>query len=233
MLDFWKRKLNFHEPEVVRASIASALFFITLLLVNFYDVFLCNIAELRSLMLGLTGGLLSLFGFSITGIAIVISLFNTRDINFIEELQSGSYVEILDTFKNFAYDMAINIILFILVYILMLTNCPAPGRFLFYVLVAALLYLFFYILFYGWALLCNCTALSNIKKVSTESQEEAKSKFDTLNEIGLEQLVEIIYQGSQQNSKSFYRTLLKAVKNSNLTQKDELSEYIVRRYLNG
>ena len=81
-------------------------------------------------------------------------------------------------------------------------------------------------------MLSNCIALSNLKKLISESIEEEKSKFDLLNELALEQLVEIIYRGSHQDPKSFYEMLLKIVKNSTVSQKNELAEYIVHRYLN-
>lgn len=232
MLKFWKRKLDHQEPEVVRALITSALFIIIFLYIDFFNVFLNHLGDIRALILGLIGGLLSLLGFSITGIAIVISLFNAQDIKSIEALKRNSYRDILETFKHFAYDMVINITLFIITYVLMLTDIPIPGKFIFYVYVAVLTYLFLYILFYGWALLSNCIALSNLKKLISESIEEEKSKFDLLNELGLEQLVEIIYRSSRQKPKSFYEMLLKMIKSSALPQKNELAEYIVRRYLN-
>ena len=128
--------------------------------------------------------------------------------------------------------MVINIVLFIITYILMLTDIPIPGKFIFYAYTIISTYLFLYILFYGWALLSNCIALSNLKKLISESIEEEKSKFDLLNELALEQLVEIIYRGSHQDPKSFYEMLLKIVKNSTVSQKNELAEYIVHRYLN-
>lgn len=232
MLKFWKRKLNLQEPEVVRALITSILFLFVFLYIDFFNVFVNHISDLRALILGLVGGLLSLLGFSITGIAIVISLFSVQDIKLIENLKSNSYRDILETFKHFAYDMVLNIVLFIMTYVLMLTDIPIPGKFAFYAFTIALTYLFLYILFYGWALLSNCIALSNLKKLISETIEEDKSKFDMLNELGLEQLVEIIYRSSHQESKSFYEMLLKMVKSSTMPQKDELAEYIVHRHLN-
>jgi len=231
MLEFLKRKLDFHEPEVIHASITTLLFLISFLLIDLFDVFFCHISEVQSLLLTLIGGLLSLLGFSITGIAIVISWFSAHDIKFIEELKTDSFSEILDTFKDFAYDMVINIVLFLLVYLLTLSDLPRPEKFLFYIFTAVLSYLFLYILFYGWALLQNCITLSNLKKLINESATEDKSKFDILNEVALEQLVEIIYRGSHQDSKSFYESLLKMIKDSSIPQKNELVEYIRCRYL--
>lgn len=74
-------------------------------------------------------------------------------------------------------------------------------------------------------------SLSNIKDTIGKIEAGEKSKFDSFNELGLEQLVEIIYRGSGQESKSFYRTLLRVIKNGSLPQKEELIEYIEKRYL--
>lgn len=123
MLKFWKRKLNLQEPEVVRALLTSILFLIVFLYIDFYNVFLNHIGDLRTLILGLIGGLLSLLGFSITGIAIVISLFSAQDIKSIEDLKRNSYQDILETFKHFAYDMVINIVLFVIETSLMHVYC--------------------------------------------------------------------------------------------------------------
>ena len=149
MLKFWKRKLNLQEPEVVRALLTSILFLIVFLYIDFYNVFLNHIGDLRTLILGLIVGLLSLLGFCITGIAIVISLFSAQDIKSIEDLKRNSYQDILETFKHFAYDMVINIVLFIITYILMLTDIPIPGKFILYAYTIISTYLFLYILFYG------------------------------------------------------------------------------------
>lgn len=176
MLKFWKRKLNPQEPKVIRALIASVFFLVFFIYIDFFNVFFHHIGDLRALILGLTGGLLSLLGFSIAGIAIVISLFSAQDIKLIEELKSNSFQDILETFKHFAYDMVINIGLFILAYMLMLTDIPIPGKLVFYAFTIAITYLFFYILFYGWALLSNCIALSNLKKIISASIEENNSK---------------------------------------------------------
>ena len=71
--------------------------------------------------------------------------------------------------------------------------------------------------------------IENKNQLKIEATE--KSKFDSFNELGLEQLVEIIYRSSGQESKSFYRVLLQTVKNSSISQKEELIEYIEKRYL--
>ena len=73
--------------------------------------------------------------------------------------------------------------------------------------------------------------LSNIRDTISKIEAAEKSKFDSFNELGLEQLVEIIYRGSGQDSKSFYRALLQTVKSSSLSQKEELIDYIEKRYL--
>ena len=110
-------------------------------------------------------------------------------------------------------------------------NFPSPPVPIFYVVTFIISYYLLYILFYGWALLGNYVSLSRLRDTIGKIEATEKSKFDSFNELGLEQLVEIIYRSSGQESKSFYRTLLQTVKNSSISQKEELIEYIEKRYL--
>lgn len=231
MMNFWKRKINFKEPEVVKATLASMLLIIFFILIDFRTVFLSNIEPIRSLFLALIGGLIGLLGVSIAGIAIALSMFTSKEVRTINDLRQDSFSEILKTFSHFAYDVILCIILFIGVFLLLLTELPAPPIFVFYIATILISYYFLYILFYGWALLGNYISLSNIKDTIGKIEAGEKSKFDSFNELGLEQLVEIIYRGSGQESESFYRTLLRVIKNGSLPQKEELIEYIEKRYL--
>lgn len=231
MVDFWKRKINYKEPEVVKAALFSVLLTVFFKLIDFRAVFLSNIEPVKSLLLTLIGGLIGLFGVSIAGIAIALSMFTSKEIRTINDLQDDSFFKILKTFSHFAYDIVLCIILFIGIFLLLLTDFPAPPTLIFYAATILISYYLLYILFYGWALLGNYVSLSSIRDTIGKIEAAEKSKFDSFNELGLEQLVEIIYRGSGQESKSFYRTLLQAIKSSSLSQKEELIEYIEKRYL--
>ena len=231
MLDFWKRKFNYKEPEVVKALACRGIFAGFLVMIDLYSVFLLQIGEIRSLVLATIGGLLGLIGVSIAGIAIALSMFTAKEIRTINNLKEHAFETILNTFKYFAYDVVIEIVLLIGVFFLMLSNIPAPNAVLFYVVLIAILYYFFYILFYGWALLGNYVSLSSIKNMVGKIEEKEKTQFDSFNEVAIEQLIEIIYRGYEQDPKRFYETLLHAVSLSSHPQKAELIEYIKKKYI--
>jgi hypothetical protein len=231
MKDFWKRKVNLKEPEVIKTVWCSVLFIVFLLLIDFHSVLLLNIESIKSLLLTLIGGLIGLLGVSIAGMAIALSMFTSKEIRTINDLQDNSFPEILKTFSHFAYDIVLCIIIFVGIFLLLLTNFPSPPVPIFYVVTFIISYYLLYILFYGWALLGNYVSLSCLRDTIGKIEATEKSKFDSFNELGLEQLVEIIYRSSGQESKSFYRVLLQTVKNSSISQKEELIEYIEKRYL--
>lgn len=230
-LSFFSRKLDTREPEVSRAIIFSSIILGFIVIIDFCSIFLKNVGEVRALILALIGGLLGLLGISIAGIAIVISMFTSSDIKAINGLRPKSFEKVLKTFEYFALDIVLEILLFISIYLLMLSDIPAPPPIGFYLLCGFLVYSFSYILFYGWALLGNCLALSNIKCLVDDIAAEKKSKFEWLNEAAIEQLVEIIYRASKQPSDSFYTTLIQNILKSDLPNKEDLATYIDKRYL--
>ena len=231
MFKFWERKFNYKEPEVAKAGVFSLVFFLFLTAIDFYAVFIDQIEPIRSLILAIVGGLLGLMGLSIAGVAIALSMFTAKEIRAINDWKEYSFTTILETFKHFAYDVIVAVILLIALFLLMLTNIPAPSKPIFYTILLCITYYFFYVLFYGWALLGNYVALSNIKSVISQIESGEKSTFDSFNEVAIEQLVEIIYRSSGQDSKSFYSTLLKTLRMSSHPQKDGLIAYIEEKYL--
>lgn len=66
-------------------------------------------------------------------------------------------------------------------------------------------------------------------KVNLESEEIYKIYKDPQKK---KELVEMIYRSSNQDPHSFYEMLLKMINRSSISQKNELVEYITRRYLN-
>ena len=210
----------YQEPEVIKTVWCSVLFIVFLLLIDFHSVLLLNIESIKSLLLTLIGGLIGLLGVSIAGMAIALSMFTSKEIRTINDLQDNSFPEILKTFSHFAYDIVLCIIIFVGIFLLLLTNFPSPPVPIFYVVT--------FIISYEKEGNQNVKT-KNKNQIKIEATE--KSKFDSFNELGLEQLVEIIYRSSGQESKSFYRVLLQTVKNSSISQKEELIEYIEKRYL--
>ena len=95
MKDFWKRKVNLKEPEVIKTVWCSVLFIVFLLLIDFHSVLLLNIESIKSLLLTLIGGLIGLLGVSIAGMAIALSMFTSKEIRTINDLQDNSFPEIL------------------------------------------------------------------------------------------------------------------------------------------
>lgn len=228
---FFPRRFAIHEPEVLRTIISSVLFIVIFLLVDFYGIISENSNSIKDIVLNLIGGLLGLLGFSFAGMAVVISMFSSADITTIDRWDENAFSKILKTFESFAYDIVIEVIIFICLYLFLISSLPVPPKWIFYVVCTLVIYSFLFLLFYGWALFENFLSLSKIKSIIDELQANKQSLVEQYSEVAISQLVEILYRSSNVSSTSFYQTLYNAILQSNLPNKSDLANYISKKYL--
>lgn len=223
--------IDFKQPEVKWAILVSISLETFFALISLYSNFPLFESLLDSIFQCIIAGLISLLGMAIAGVAIVITLFSTEQVKIIEELKKGAYEILLEDFHWFALVAILEIALFIAIEFLIKLPYNLPSIFLFYLIIFYFTYSVFYVLFYGSSLIGNCIKLSKLRCTIDEISSEKKSKFEATNELVLDFLISKLLSTKNVTKKDFYIELISIVKESELSNKDELIQYLYERYI--
>lgn len=142
------------------------------LYVNAYNIFQKSITLIQDIILCFIGGYFGLMGLVISGLAIIISLFNVNELVVIDQINKDAIGKekknSIDYINNFYYSIAqiaFLIVLNFFVLLLVSSDLKIINEKLFYVCIFIYIYLFVYNLFYVVFLSKACLKLFELKKV--------------------------------------------------------------------
>ena len=184
-------------------------------------------------MLCILGAMFGMLGFSLSGVAIIVSLFSNNEIKKIDEINGTGTIEyILSSYIFLAINIAVQCTGIILIYMTFSSNRFLVNEVAFWVITTIEIYHVVFIIFYTVALIKNCIDLYKIKKIYAEIINKDKTIYNVVNEIKIDFIFTTlmnIYGFSLEDIKG---NLLSFVQNSELKNKDEIMEYIKKQYEN-
>lgn len=208
------RFIDIRQPEVKWALFTSAILELFLVLINLYSNFLLYSNDLGSLFQDLIGVLVSLIGVAISGVAIVVALFSREQVDIIENLKNGAFEELLNDFKWLALVSVLDAVVFICIIFMIKTPCPLAPCWLFYLITLLIIYSFFYLLFYGYALIGNCIKMARLKNTIEKISDQSKSTPVAALEFQIDFLVSILLKSDKVEARKYYTELIRLVEKS-------------------
>lgn len=224
------RIIDIKQPEVRWAVGISVLLEVLFLALSFYSNFSLYENDVCSLIQEAIAGTISLIGVAIGGIAIVIALFTTEQVKIIEGIKEGAFDELLYDFKWFALVSAIEVAILISVTLVIKSPAPIVSEWLFYIIIFIIVYSFFYLLFYGCALIGNLIKLARIKNTLDAAIMQTKSIPVRSIELQLDFLISKLFSGNKETAKGFYNEFVEFIENSSIENKADIVEYLKKRY---
>ena len=224
------RFIDLKQPEVKWALFTSLALEVFLVLIKLHSNFLMYADDLCVLFQGLIGALVSLIGVAIAGVAIVISLFSREQVDIIEKVKKGAFEELLNDFKWLSLVAALDTAVFVGIILIIRSPYPLVQVYVFYLIALLLIYSFFYLLFYGYALIGNCIRLYKLKNTLEVISNRTKSIPVSAIEFQVDFLVAKLLKNKKEDAKTFYSELIKLAEESNSDSNSEILAYLKERY---
>lgn len=224
------RFADIKQPEVRWSLVVSAFLEVLLILINFYANFSLYTDDLCSLLQCLIGALVSLIGVAVAGVAIVISLFSREQIAIIEDIKAGAFKVLLEDFKWLALISGLDTAVLVGMLLIIKTPFPLVPAYLLYSISFLLIYVFFYLLFYCYALIGNCIRLYAIRNTIEEISMQTKSVPVSALEFQIDFLVSELLKHDKSEAKKFYSKIITLAESSKSDNKKEVLKYLKDRY---
>ena len=224
------RFIDIKQPEVKWATGISILMEGLFVILSLHSNFAIYENDVCSLIQCIIAGLISLIGVAISGIAIMIALFTAEQIKMIDKLKPEAFDNLLYDFKWFALISAIETAVFAAMIFVIRSPYPVAPIAIFYILTFLLIYSVFYLLFYGCALIGNFIKMARIKCSLDTVLMDSKSTPILAIEAQLDFLVSKLFRGDKQSSHQFYDELIALMEKSSINNKDEVVDYLKKRY---
>lgn len=222
---------NIKEKEVQYALVLSIIMMILLYFLNIYDDFITIQDKIINILELLLGEVIGLLGFSISAIAIIVTLFSKEEMVQIEKINRKKILEdFLSSYVFLNISIAVEVVEFVIVVFTMTSNASQINATLFWIISWILIYHFFFNIFYLVALVRNCVELYKIKRIYGEIQREEWRFVDEINDVRIEFLLSSLMNVcncSQQEMKEF---MIEFVKNRPSENRERLEKYIEKRY---
>lgn len=224
------RIIDRKQPEVRWAVGISVLLEVLFIKLSFYSNFSLYENDVCSLIQEAIAGTISLIGIAIAGIAVVITLFTTEQVKIIEDIKPGVFNALLYDFKWFALVSAVEVAVLISITFVIKSPAPIVEKWLFYTIVFVIVYSFFYLLFYGCALIGNLIKLAGIKNTLDAVIKQTKSIPVRAIELQLDFLISKVFSGNQEAAKGFYNEFVEYIEKTSIKDKADIVEYLKNRY---
>lgn len=225
------RFINIKQPEVKGAVSVSLLLECLFVVFSLHDNFALYQDSICSLIECVIAGLIGLIGVAIAGIAIVIALFTSEQINLIDKIKEGAFEALLYDFKWFSLVSAVETAVFIAMIFVIRSPYPIAPQTVFYVVTFILIYGIFYQLFYACALIGNFIKMSHLKCSLDTILNQTKSVPLSAIEFQIDFLISRFFHEDKQAARKFYTELIDIIQKSSTKNRDEIIEYIKTRYI--
>ncbi len=219
--------LNFSEPEVKLSVFFTFLITLFLFYIDMYNDFNYFQEGILNLILCVIGGFIGLLGLSLSGIAIITSLFTKEDLITIDKYNpKGTLDKIISSFLFHSLNIGISIIMLILCYLALISPKPLINIYLFWCIFIVIIYFNLFILFYTVSLVDNCISLYKIKYMYDELSMLSKSLYDEINEIRIDYLITKLMKYKEYDLTEIEKEIEELINLSDYSNKDRLINYI-------
>lgn len=225
------RFIDIKQPEIKGAASVSLLLELVFIALSLHDNFALYQDDICSLIECVIAGLIGLIGVAIAGIAIVIALFTSEQINLINKLKEGAFENLLYDFKWFSLVSAVETAIFIAIIFVIRSPYPIAPQIAFYFITFILTYGIFYQLFYACALIGNFIKMSHLKCSLDTILNQTKSVPLSAIEFQIDFLVSRLFNEDKQTARGFYTELIDIIEKSSVKNRDEIVGYIKARYI--
>lgn len=226
----WKDFINIKEKEVQFSIILSILAVVVINLLDVYKDFLYFEDIIQSILLEITGGMIGLLGFALSGVAIIVSLFSEKQIRLIELYNEPGIIEkIMTSFVFLSICSVMNIMISICINIAISSNKTVVDEFAFYILAIIVIYLICFTLVYTVNLVYGCIELFTIKK--TYAEVEKKDFFHKANELRINFILISLLRKYKISEEDMVEELDRMTDAINDKDEQKLKEYFHRSYL--
>lgn len=229
----WGEYFSWKEWEVKVAVIGTVIAVIFSIFLNIYGEFTYYEEPLKNLLLYLIGGFIGLIGIVLSGIAIVVSLFDEKQKELIDKINGkGTLERLMCSFEFLAFNLGISVMYLIALYLTICSRRPLVNKELYIILLGLTIYAILFNLFYTISLVGNCVSLTRVKTTYTAIIENEKNIYNVVNEVRIDFLVATLLQQHSVTKNQFMEGLEEHVKSSNIPNKDNVIEYF-RKYYEG
>jgi hypothetical protein len=131
---------------------------------NFYQDFRYYAGVIENLLLNIIGGAVGLLGFILTGVALIVGLFNKRIKDKIEYVskKEGAVTKILTSFEFAALSIGLEIVILMFLYLIINMGLLFYSQKMFYIIFFLVCYFIMFNLFYTIGLVYNSVSLYEI-----------------------------------------------------------------------
>lgn len=225
----FKDYFSYKESEVRTAFTISIVILFILINIGFYKEMMRLTPIIQNLLLCLLGGFIGLLGFSLSGIAFMIGLFQKQQVQIIEKINGkGSIEKIMSSFAFLAYNIGFVIICIIVAYLITGSRLELPTEIVFYLLIFIFIYIILFCIFYTIALVFNCICLFSINNIYTTFQE--KDIFDKANEVRIDYILSILLEICKISKEDFLKDLNNKTDNMSEKDKKDIKRYFEQYY---
>ena len=227
----WKDLINLKEIEVIISIIVSLIIIILMYKLNFHKNFIYIKESIKTILSVFLGGLFAMLGFILTGIAVVISIFDIKLINAIKRKNNKDIILIiLTSFEFSAFSVAITLILISITYTLISFDIVIISPHFFYSFSFIIIYLILFNIFYIISLIGNCISLYQIKSDLDEMPLINKSLIEECNEIRIDFILNSLGESLNLSRDDIRNKLIDFNIKSNSKNKHSINDYLEDYY---
>lgn len=223
--------INIREWEVKASIVITTLLTICFKWLELYPDFKNFENILQDLMLCILGAMFGLLGFSLSGVAFIVSLFSHSELKKIDKINGTGTIEyILSSYTFLAVNIAVQCIGIVIVYMSLSSNKDLANKMVFWLITTIEIYHVVFIIFYTVALIKNCIDLYKVKNIYAEISDKEKKFYDVLNEVKIDFIFATLMNIYNFSIEDIKNSLISFVNDSELKNKDEIIEYIKKQY---
>ena len=223
--------INGKEWEVKWSIGVSSLLLLLLLCIGFYDNFEVYEKALCDLLICFIGSMIGLLGFSLSGIAIIVSLFSKGETKNIEQINGKDTIaEILSSYTFLAKNIVVQCVALIVIYMLCSSEVVMAPIVIFYLILFLEIYHVIFILLYTVSLIENCIELYKIKNIYSEIESTQKTIHDNVNEIKIDFILSTLISNYGCSTTEVIDKMIQFVEESDISNKEAIIQYIKNQY---
>ena len=229
----WDDLVDFTSFECELALMFTVIFLTIIIVFRIYSNFKCFEIAFQNVTLYIASALIGMIGIILAGIAVIIGLLNKDAFNEIEKINGKNSVDkVLVSFEFLTFIIGTQIIIFFLTYIILYSPFNLPPQIIFYLIFAALFYIFTFTIFYTIGLVSNSIKIFFIKIMYNEISENEKNLYLEVNEIRIEFILNTLIEKYGIKKEDFLSELQTFVNESNINDKETVKKYL-RQYYSG
>lgn len=222
----WRDYYNIKNLEVRFSIVVSSIFLLILEYLDFYENFSNYEEMVKNLLLYSIGGMFGLLGFSLSGIAIVISIFGIED--YIRFKNKEIMKKVMSSFVFLAFNIGCAIFLYFIYYLFINSGRNKLQFCSFEIVLFIYIYSISFLIFYTVALVRNCVWLFQIKVGSNET-ENGYTKAE-LNEIRIDAILSTMNENNMADGDEMMKLFEHYISKSSIKNKENAISYLEKRY---